>query len=293
MKKNERMKTLKNNGIDTSKYFTLVVNENLPAGTKINIAVDKTNDNPVSKNIIEDGYVRNTKLHRRFVAAQYFKMLESDWGWHGYLNKFYSYMYQFDMMFEEVRVLGKLEKRDKETFNERNAFFTRATVLQILDDYVWDVKNYVNGLKIKHCKGKPYVSIPGFGMVFTDELDKRVFGPIEAVNNICKKSYTYWKMYENLMTFKKVMIKLPFETRKSKVWVDAFQKEGAFYTLKNLIMFHDVKLYFNGEYYDKYQSMEILRTLPSKYEGYQMNALLKKTIDMNNFDFIKNMVEHI
>ena len=33
--KNNRMETLKNNGINTGRFFTLVVNETIPAGTKI------------------------------------------------------------------------------------------------------------------------------------------------------------------------------------------------------------------------------------------------------------------
>ena len=65
---NNRMEILKKNGVDTGRYFTLVLNETLPAGTKINISIDEMNE--VAKQIIEDGYVKNTKLHRRWVAAQ-------------------------------------------------------------------------------------------------------------------------------------------------------------------------------------------------------------------------------
>ena len=53
MKQNERMETLKNNGVDTSKYFTLLVNEHIPVGTRINIEIDKP-ENPVVKQIMED-----------------------------------------------------------------------------------------------------------------------------------------------------------------------------------------------------------------------------------------------
>ena len=298
MKKNERMEILKNNGVDTSKYFTLLVNETIPAGTKINISIDNfVNATPnvyssIANQIVEDGYVKNTKLHRRFVAAHYMRMLESSEGYHGYLNKYYGYMYQFDMMFEEVRVLSNLEAKDKETFDERRRFFTFQVVNRILDDYVKEVKKYIKTLKVKKCKGSPYVSISGFGDVFFNEIVDRVVDPIEAAVQNCKNNHTYSGLYHNLMSFKRTMIKLPYETRKSKNWVDAFQGEGAFYTLKNLIMFHDVELYYDNQYYDKYNAMEILNNLAGRYEGYQLNALLKETIKENNFNFWKSVKEH-
>lgn len=291
MNKNERFETLRKNGMDTSKYFTLVLNEDLGAGTKINIEVDKVN-NPVAKQIVEDGYVKNTKLHRRFVCSQYMRMLNYKDGWHAYLRTFYSYMYQFDMMTQEVFVLSKLEKRDRETFNERKKFFTRLVVIEVLEDYVYDVKKYVDGLKIRHCKGRPYVNISGFGNVFCDEIDKRVINPIEGMIEVCKRSYTYTELYNSLVALKKVMIKLPYETPKSKTWIDAFQKEGAFYTLKNLIMFHDVDLFYNKAFHEKSASMTILYIVLDAYEGYEMNALLKKTIEMNAFDFKKSIEKH-
>ena len=83
--KNNRMETLKNNGINTGRFFTLVVNETISAGTRINISIEE--NEVIAKQIIEDGYVRNTKLHRRFVAAQYMRMLNSENGWHDYLTR--------------------------------------------------------------------------------------------------------------------------------------------------------------------------------------------------------------
>ena len=47
-----RFETLKVNGIDTGRYFTLTVNETIPAGTTINISIE---GNEVANKIIEDG----------------------------------------------------------------------------------------------------------------------------------------------------------------------------------------------------------------------------------------------
>ena len=168
LNRKERMEKLNNAGVNTGKYFTLDINENIPAGAKIHIVVDKdgnyvpevvkeNNDmkpteglrkfldetyNEMFHNIIEDGYVRNTKLHRRFVMAQMFHMLNyvsydgKHRGYNDCLKKMYGYEYTLNMMMEEVRVLSKLEVRDKESFNERSHFFTKEVVMAVLEDYI-------------------------------------------------------------------------------------------------------------------------------------------------------------
>jgi len=289
--KNNRMETLKNNGVDTGRFFTLVVNETIPAGTKINISIE--GNEAIAQQIIEDGYVRNTKLHRRFVAAQYMRMLESENGWHDYLNRNYDYMYQFDMMVEEVRVIKEIAKRDINTFAERSKFFTYNVVMQVLEDYRKDMIKYVEGLPKKKCKGQPYVTVKGYGNVFVSDLKTRVYDPIDAAIAKCKTCNTFDKLYDSLVIFKGRMVKLPYYTKKSKTWVDAFQKEGAFYTLKNLIMFHDVNLAYDGGVYNTQESsMNALNDLVRSYEGYKMHALLKKTIEVNNFNFRNSIEAH-
>ena len=175
MNKNERMEKLKSAGVDTTKYFDLELPRGLKPGAKIQLVIsengapmvvcDNYDENTVAssdyiaKQIITDGYVRNTKLHRRFVMAQMFHMLnfesydKKETGYHAYLNTFYGYQYTFEMMLEEVRVLSKLEVRDWESYVERKHFFTNEVVVEVLDDYMNKLKNYVNGLPNKNCKG--------------------------------------------------------------------------------------------------------------------------------------------
>ena len=291
MNKNNRIETLKNNGCDITKYFTLVANETIPAGTKFNVEVSMEND-PIANQIVEDGYVRNSKLHRRFVAAHYLRLLNHPDGWHRAMNMHYSYMYTLDMMTQEVYVLSKLEKKDRATFNERKNFFTFSVIDSVLDHYVSNVKKYINGLVVCNCKGRPYVTISGIGHVFCDEVERKVITPIEVLVDVCKNSYTYASLYASLVALKRVRVKLPYETKKSTVWVDAFQRAGAYYTMKNLIMYHDVKLFYNGRFYDMYNGMALLADLTKKQEGYQLNAMLKATIKMNDFDFKKSIEAH-
>ena len=140
MNKNERMEKLNNAGVNTGKYFSVNLPEGLAPGATIHLVIDengvpvvanKNNNYPtatssmmrfknefmndeIANQIIEDGYVRNTKLHRRFVMAQMFQMLNyvspfdnSKKGYNYYLNTYYGYGYTFEMMLEEVSLLKK------------------------------------------------------------------------------------------------------------------------------------------------------------------------------------------
>ena len=325
LNKKERMEKLANAGVDTGKYFTLDVNESIPAGAKIHIVVDKNgnyvpevvkenNDmkpteglrkfldetyNEMFNNIIEDGYVRNTKLHRRFVMAQMFHMLNyvsydgKHKGYNDCLKRMYSYDYTLKMMTEEVRVLSKLEVRDKESFEERSRFFTKKVVMAVLEDYVEKLRAYAEALPNKNCKGIPYKRIKGVN-IFNDDLDKKLYAPVRNYIFRIRYAKNYTEIYRALEAFMRNHVKLAFDTAKSKDWIDAYKGEGAFYTLKNLVMFHgcgivvsrsDVKFGMNA--------VELLNSKADEYkgEGWRMFALMKKVIADNEFDFDARMNE--
>lgn len=123
MKKNNResrMETMQAAGIDTKKYFSINLPEGLKPGAVISLVIDERkpvitpekvnktdeqleNYNEICK-CISNGYIRNTKLHRRWVMAQMFRMLNYEsrngehCGYDAYLNDMYEYDYQFKMM---------------------------------------------------------------------------------------------------------------------------------------------------------------------------------------------------
>ena len=309
--KKERMEKLNNAGVDTNKFFTLNVGESIPAGSKIYVVIDDSG-NPVIKaknvdndviydQIIEDGYVRNTKLFRRFVMAQMFHMLNYvSWDGHyrGYndcLKRMYSYDYTLNMMAEEVRVLSKLEVRDRESFDERNKFFNKNVVIAILEDYLEKLKAYVDKLPSKNCKGIPYKRIKCVN-IFVEDMDKKIYSPIRGNIFRVKQAKNYSEIYRALEAFMRDKIKLPYETDKSKVWIDTFKGEGAYYTLKNLIMYHNC-VFYNDIHYPMYGNttgyMNFLKSKLTEYqgEGWRMFALMKKVIEDNNFDFKNRMAE--
>ena len=300
MNKQERIEKLNNAGINTSKYFTV----DLDNGTKIHLIVDENGkftqvkNDAIASQIIEDGYVRNTKLHRRFVMAQMFQMLKYqsyngyDEGYHAYLNEMYSYQYTFDMMLEEVRVLSRLEARDKESFEERSHFFTQNVILDVALDYIEKLKKYVDKLPTKKCKGVPYKKIKGVN-IFVEDLNKKLYIPLMNKAMCIRRAANYTYLYKHLKDFMNDMIKLPYNTPKSKAWVDAFKGEGAYYTIKNLVMFHDCAIYTGRDVVRTNMAMQELKYKLDEYqgEGWRMFALMKKVISDNDFDFKNRMTE--
>lgn len=311
LNKNERMEKMNAMGIETGKFFTVDLPEGLKPGSKITLSINengeytvmdlnKAND-PILESIIADGYVRNSKLHRRFVMAQMFHMLNyvsydgRDRGYNDCLRRCYSYKYTIDMMIEEVRVLSKLEVRDKETFEERAHFFDRRTVAAVLEDYIEELKKYVDKLPTKKCKGVPYKRVKGVN-IFVADFDKKLYAPIKRYVRQILVARNYNEIYRILCNFKRTMVKLPYDTKKSKAWIDAYKGEGAFYTLKNLVMFHGCYVEADFANYPCLYGMSAMSHLYKKldeYKGeyYRMFALMKKVIADNNFDFNKRMNE--
>ena len=298
MNKNERMEKLNAMGINTGKYFTVA----LENGTQVHLIIDE-NGNPqkvddvICNQIIEDGYVRNTKLHRRFVMAQMFEALNYvSWdrertGYNEWL-KMFGIKYQFEMMLEEIRVLGKLEERDWETFKERSNFFTKEVVVETMADYISKLKEHIDSNKTYKCKGVPYKKVKGKD-IFVEDLDKKIYAPMRSDIYKVKIARNYNEIYRTLKSFMNKMITVPYTTTKCKDWVDAYKGEGAFYTLKNLVMFHGcgIKVGYNMVY--GIEAVNILneRLYEYKGEGWRMFALMKKVIADNNFDFHKRMNE--
>lgn len=303
MNKNERMNTLNKAGINTGKYFNIELPNGLKAGSTISVQINENGEpvivDKIATQIIEDGYVRNTKLHRRFVMAQMFQMLNyvsydgCESGFDAALRNRYGYDYQFKMMLEEVRVLSKLEVRDSDTFKERATFFTREVITKTCKDYVEKLRAHIETLNTYNCKGVPYKKVRGTN-IFCEDLDKKVYMPLHVQISKMRTARNYTELYKILSAFNRKMIKISYNTPKCRAWIDAYKGEGAYYTLKNLIMFHHCTIedvFPSIGIYGVDANMEALKEKLNEYqgEGWRMFAFMKKVIADNNFDFSKAM----
>lgn len=321
----ERLATLNNNGIDTSKYFAMTA----PNGQEMLMKWDGTtpvfaneseldsfNVDEIETEIYANGYVKNTKLHRRWVMAQMFHALNYKayrWtdslgishvsgrdGFYGWLER-HGYKYQWKMVLEECRVLSKIEDVDEEAFAERSVFFSKETIVYMLDDYKKKLEIMINNLPTHPCKGIPYKRIPSVGDVFCEDINKKVIKKVDKVIYIILNAKNYKAIYYALKKFLNKRwgnyIELGYNTPMSKEFIDAYKGAGAYYTLKNMVLFHNVHIvdYYTGEVIPSGKpSYKYLKDMNEKYqgEGYKMFALLKKTIEDNNFDFEKSIREN-
>ena len=319
-KRDERMNTLTNAGIETGKYFTVQLPEGLPAGASVSLVINengqpvfmqKPSEDPILNQIIEDGYVRNSKLHRRFIMAQTFKLLNyksyngRETGWEAAVRNNYGYHYQFDMMLDEIWVISRLETKDAETFKERTSFFNYGVVATVCKDYMKDLKAHIAKLPKHNCKGVPYKRLNGrYGNVFESDLQKKVYTPMEYSIMDMASARNYYELFRELRKFMNLMIKLPYQTAKSKTWVDAFKGAGAYFTLKNLTMFHNCKIMdekYNGwrqprtitTYAAGIEATNFVKSKLDEYkgEGWRYLAMLRKCIADNDFSFEERMKE--
>ena len=299
--KQERLNALNNAGINTNKYFTLNVSESIPAGAKIHVVIDengvakpvfeKENNDPILNQIITDGYVKNTKLFRRFVMAQMFQHLnyvsydKKDKGYDACLRRSYGYDYTFKVMLDEAKVLSKLEVKDKECFDERVHFFNKAAILEVMNDYMDKLAAHIDKMPSKNCKGVPYKKIKGEN-IFCADIDKKVYRPLRTEIWNMKYAKTYADVYKALNKFMKKMIRLPWNTKKNKVWIDTYKGSGAFYTLKNLVMFHNCSINIDNRCLKGKDAVDYLNKMLDTYygQGWRMFALMKKVINDNGIN---------
>lgn len=295
-----KMEVLKNAGFDMDKY-------NL---TELVVLTPKEIE--AAKEVVADKQLDNKKLFRRWVTAQTFRMLECksynyrlrkwETGWSAYLRNNYSYSYQFTMMLEELRVLNKLENNDKAAFAERTHFFNKGVVIATCEHYVRKLTDYFNSKAVSETKSywignrtyttetTQYLHLRGIGKLSYNDFMKF----IDAYKNeilLMRQAETYAELYSFLKVFINKMIKLPDDTSKCSKWVDAFKGIGAYETLKNLVLFHDVVL---RGCCNKAESLAKLNSCLTVYrgEGWRFHAMLKDTIELNNFDLKKSIAAH-
>jgi len=321
--KENRMETLKANGVNTDNFFDLSMR--IPFGAEVKIMVDgkemvipATNNgtnlgtglvnefvdicnmanDAIAQGIINDGYVKNSKLFRRWVTAQTFKLLgyvdrknPNRKGWEAGFKDLYSYGYQFDMMADELHTLAKLQKEDPEYFAERTRFFNGDVAVTLLNDYLYRLKKYVKKqlrTNPKKYRGEAYVKLAKYGNVLVKDLDSKVYNLINTEIKIVKiavDSGNYADIEKRFRRFvNNYYNKLPYDTTKCAAFKDAYKGIGAFETLKNLIRFHNVVLDGCKNKYDS--ERELYRTLDNtpNSDVWVFHNLLVSTIEINKFD---------
>ena len=266
--------------------------------------------------VMSDGHVFNPYLDRRFLPAQYLNMIRNEYNYsaHIAINNNYAYMYSIEWLLKEVDKLAFLGKVDPVAFDERKLFLFPRDIYFIVKDYVSklekeiDNRLFTNNYRATK-QGKVYLKFHGYKELYagdeievikdhqvvtevekSDELKALIFKFNDVVEQLkVFADYTY-QFYSGKNDYKKInqilqgirFIELPYNTKKSNVFLDRFMAQGAFYTLRNLILFEDYRLKGRGNR----EAEELLRASIC-LDGYKLHAMLKECLKDNNHpDFV-------
>ena len=305
--KETRMETLRKANINTNNFFNL--NMNIPVGANVIVTIDgvpyeiNSNNDEIVKDILDKGYVFNSRVDGRFLTAQTFRMLTEESynykkdkyekGWDAYLRNYYGYMYQFEMMLDEVHKLAKMEKNNDPEFAAWKCFFTKDVVYNTCKHYIYQLKKFANKQPVRKCKGERYVKLNKYGDVFNKDLYSKVYKSLEMTLVAIKASSNYKMLEDALKEFVKLQCKLPYDTPKCSDFKDAFKGKGAYVTLRNIVRFHNCYVinYETGELLDREGSLKYIDSLLEVNRGqyWKYHELLKATIDANEFDLRKSI----
>lgn len=293
----EQLKVMEEMGVDTN-GFTIYFGGKFFAGNKELAPVTET----VFLNTpIEDKQLNHDSF-RRWITAQTFRMLdykdcrnEEEKGWDAYLRKYYSYNYQFKMMVEELKRMEKIKLTDKDEFETRLYFFNKNVVVKTCKHYVRMVEKKYAKCTSSGDELDKIIKVKGIGKTTgrdLNNLDAKLTRIIYDIQELEDDDVSGIRVMLNKF-IRNMKVKLADDTPKCNAWKEAFKGSGAYYTLKNLILFHDVKIY-TDDYSVVLEKREALRYLDDKLKEYheeyeegnsvwKLHYLMKKTIKDNNF----------
>ena len=231
--------------------------------------------------VMEDGYIFNPYLHRRFLPAQFLSLMKTyNMNVHKAIEESYGFMYSIQWVIEEIGKLAYLQKVDQVAFTERQQFLTLDDVKTIMSDYIGSAIEYIDKLA-SYRRGLTYngryiQTVDYFSGKETQDI-VNIKNNILAFGNNVYSAMSYEKMNHVLRAFN--LFKLQYETEKSKAFVNAFEKSGAYYTLKHLILFEGLSL--KGK-----TGAEAAKALNEyiNQPAYVIYAVLKEVIEENKYE---------
>lgn len=292
-KAEQRIAALKAAGIDTSDLFAVrTASGETAVGKMQDGAISMLeDDDPIFKSIINSGTIPERRLFRRWVMSQMFHMLREENGVSEALKR-KGYNYQWKMTEEELRVQARLFVNDKENFEQRNRWFNKELIIAMVSDYYKKLEKYIKQLPTKHCKGIPYKRIHGKDY-FVKDIEKKIFTNLEYATAKIIDASSPSELYAAVHHFCRIRTKLNRNASMSSDWVSAYKGAGAYFTLKNMILFHGYGIYNGAVKRNKNKSLAFLEERANEYhkEGYKLFALLKKTIEDNGIDIDAKIAE--
>ena len=255
---------------------------------------EHNDDEPLCERVRKQGHVKNHRLFRRWIMSQMFHTLLIMKNWNEGFAKLVrnrGLRYMWKVIKNELHDMRAIQRHgDREEFERRNRWWSTEAVSNIAICFGGDLEAQIKKLKHRKCKGREYVTIPGYGMVFCDEVVDKVIIPFHdriAAFRKCNCAKTADALCDYAMQFKdSTAWKLGMPT----VFIDRFKGAGAYFTLRNMLMFHGCRIPYEAAQKfgrkDYNTDLEVLDNMAEEYkdEGWQMLGFLKDVIKHNGID---------
>lgn len=296
-------------------------------------------NDPIVNKIMSAGSLRNAHLFKQHVMAQMLHMLTRrtydfrlreyvfDTNWHGKVTldhfvmhfgcKGYDYCWKVlnDML---MRQSAMFRHKDTKCFKEDNLWYNRLLAVRMLEDYINQLSKIMDAKNVRKYKGKEYIRIKGaekilpkkksaYGYLFVSEKDtlmrelRKYLHTLTLEQDPIVLHHVVEKLYSVLPQLRLTDLRdgenVSIEV--SKDFINAYKGYGAFFTMQNMILFHNCVVYLPGKHagdttkLNKTQSLAQLNKWAEEYkgEGYKMLGALKQFIRDNNFDIEAKMKE--
>jgi len=298
----ERIEALRKAGVDVSNLFAMQGSNGREfiASNENGIPTILEDNHPIFSYITDQGTVPNRRLFRRFVMAQMFYMMsyvpygqKQPVGVTEMIHRL-GYEYQWKMLMNELNAQMKMERKDFQNFMDRSRWFNANVVVAMAEDYIQQLRKRVNALPEKHCKGIPYKRI-GSRDIFVSDLQQKIYIPFMMAIRRITITKNASQLYHATKSFNDMRLKMPSHTPQSNVWIDAYKGAGAYFTMQNLVRFHNCMAIDDaGNCLDKSRSLAFISAKAEIYkhgEGWRLLAVLKKLLEDNNINVRKKMME--
>lgn len=301
-KQQERINQLANAGIDVSKFLNMGMSISFGTDGTITFNPSRASDeaDEIEREISEEGYIDGG--WRRWIMAQMFRAINSP---NGYFKTYteYDYFYSWKVLKNELKAQRKLEG---EELKIRQLFFNKKTVV----DMLVDLSNKIDRIKSSLKKDENFY-IPYIGEFSTTELDfekEIITNAIFEINNNNNAYNIINYCLERVPIARLRLMPSGATAKKATAWKQAFMGAGAYYTLENMIKYHNCLIketYYTADisgesdenrFYSLEDSLNIItiqaKTCSENNNFYPLYALLRATIEANGYDFVKDMQEN-
>lgn len=323
-----RMNVLANNGIDTSKFFTIsldkdVLNKGVALklngneltaeimnyATESNVPAEEVEE--LKRTINENGMVACTKLYRRWICAQMLRIqYEIEKGKYRNIEekmRTFDIKYMTDVLMNEYNALDKIvRENDWDSYGERHIFYTPNAVVEMYHTWYNDLykaklkaKKHIQNRNHWGAEQKEYIKL-GTRYKYTNDIDNDLSELFRLINGMRSNPNPFDMM--NLMRranailvpCRKGSTEAAIQYTVPKAFMFAYKDSGAYYTLKNLVLFHKgfyLTHDITGEILTRTEAFEYLKTYLKNVkngDGYMLYALMRKAIADNGVS-IRNL----